>query len=82
LIRFKTWSVKDKPGKHWSQNFRQRWSHRVKVPKPKNIKRSRAIISPKEVCEFFQRMRPNLEGICRGLRSVMTQEWRWWYEVF
>jgi hypothetical protein len=61
----KTRWVEDRPGKHWIRNFRRRWSHRVKVRKPKNIKRSRARVSPEEVRDFFQRMRPNLEGVSR-----------------
>jgi hypothetical protein len=31
-----------RPGKDWVRLFKKRWSHRVKVRKPTNIKRSRA----------------------------------------
>jgi hypothetical protein len=55
--------VDSRPGKDWVRNFRQRWRHRVKVRKPTNIKRSRAKVSPATVRAFFERIRPNLEGI-------------------
>jgi hypothetical protein len=32
----------DDPVKDWLNGFEQRWSHRVKVQKPTNIRRSRA----------------------------------------
>jgi hypothetical protein len=55
--------VDSRPGKDWVRNFRQRWRHRVKVRKPTNIKRSRAKVSPATMRAFFERIRPNLEGI-------------------
>jgi hypothetical protein len=61
----KTMWEDDRPGRHWVRNFRDRWSHRVKVRKPKNIRRSRAKVSPEDVRKFFQRIEPNLEGVRR-----------------
>jgi hypothetical protein len=52
-----------RPGNDWIRNFKRRWSHRVKVKKPCNIKRSRAKVGPEEVRNFFDRLAPNLEGI-------------------
>jgi hypothetical protein len=59
----KTRWEKDQPGQDWIRSFKSRWSHRVKVKKPRNIKRSRAKVSPADVTDFFDRIRPNLEGI-------------------
>jgi hypothetical protein len=53
----------DRPGKEWVRLFQKRWSHRVKIRKPRNIKRSRAAVSPKIIRAFFHRHQPNLEGI-------------------
>jgi hypothetical protein len=52
-----------RPGKHWIRSFQKRWSHRVKVRRPSNIKRSRAQVSPADIRGFFERLGPNLEGI-------------------
>lgn len=52
-----------KPGKDWIRNFQKRWSHMVKVRKPRNIKRSRAKVSPEAIRSFFERLSPNLENI-------------------
>jgi transposase len=52
-----------KPGKDWVDNFRKRWSHRVKVKKPTNIKRSRAAVSPQTIRNFFEHLGPNVEGV-------------------
>jgi hypothetical protein len=38
----KTRWVNDRPAKDWVISFTKRWSHRVKVRKPTNIRRSRA----------------------------------------
>ncbi len=35
----------------------------MKVKKPRNIKRSRAKVSPTDVKDFFERIRPNLVDI-------------------
>lgn len=59
----KTRWVDDRPGKAWVRNFRKRWRHMVRVRKPTNIKRSRARVSPAVVRDFFERIKPNLEGI-------------------
>jgi hypothetical protein len=42
----------DRPGRHWVCNFRNRWSYRVKLRKPKNIKHSQAKVGPDEVRKF------------------------------
>jgi hypothetical protein len=55
--------VDDRPGREWVRLFQKRWSHRVKIRKPRNIKRSRAAVSPKIIRAFFGRLAPNLEGI-------------------
>jgi hypothetical protein len=55
--------VNSRPGVDWIRNFKRRWSHRVKVKKPSNIKRSRAKVSPDDIRSFFDRLAPNLEGI-------------------
>jgi hypothetical protein len=34
--------VNNRPAKDWVRSFKDRWSHRVKVRKPTNIRRSRA----------------------------------------
>jgi hypothetical protein len=52
-----------RPGIDWVRNFKRRWSHRVKLKKPSNIKRRRAQVGPKEVRSFFDRLSSNLEGI-------------------
>ena len=52
-----------RPGKHWVRAFRKRWQHEVKMKKPKNIKRSRAKVSPQVTKDFFKRLAPNLENI-------------------
>lgn len=52
-----------RPGKHWIRSFQKRWSHRVKLRKPTNIKRSRAKVGPAEVKAFFERLGPQLEGV-------------------
>jgi hypothetical protein len=54
-----------RPAKDWVRSFRGRWSHRVKIRKPTNIRRSRAKVSPEEVTAFINRIRPNLEGVPR-----------------
>jgi hypothetical protein len=53
----------DRPGKGWLRKFKKRWSHRVKVRKPTNIKRSRAKVSPDTVRAFHAEIAPNLEGV-------------------
>jgi hypothetical protein len=53
----------DRPGIGWVRKFKQRWSHRVKVRRPTNIKRSRAKISPDTVRAFHAQIAPNLEGV-------------------
>jgi hypothetical protein len=53
----------DRPGREWVRLFQKRWSHRIKIRKPRNIKRSRAQVSPKIVSEFFVRLGPNLQDI-------------------
>jgi hypothetical protein len=35
----------------------------VKVKKPSNIKRSRAKVSPDDIKGFFERLKPNVEGV-------------------
>ena len=55
----------DRPGKDWIKLFKKRWSHRVKVRRPTNIKRSRAKVSPKDLRDFMTRIEPSLEGIPR-----------------
>lgn len=55
--------VDDRPGKDWIRGFQKRWSHRVKIRRPRNIKRSRAAVSPKIIRAFFARLGPNLEGV-------------------
>lgn len=52
-----------RPGKDWVRSFKGRWRHRVKVRRPRNIKRSRAKVSHKDVKEFFERIGPNLKDI-------------------
>jgi hypothetical protein len=52
-----------RPGIHWVHNFKSRWSHRDKVKKPPNIKRSREQVGLEEVQSFFDRLGPNLKGI-------------------
>ncbi len=61
----KTRWCENRPSKDWVANFRRRWRHRVKERKPKNIKRSRAKVSPAAVRAFFEQIRPNLEGVSR-----------------
>jgi hypothetical protein len=53
----------DRPGSDWIRSFKRRWSHRVKVKKPSNIKRTRAKVGPADIRAFFERLRPNLAGI-------------------
>ncbi len=53
----------DSPGYDWIRSFKDRWRHRVKVNKLSNIKRSRAKVSPDDIKEFFERLKPNVEGI-------------------
>jgi transposase-like protein len=52
-----------KPGKEWVRYFRKRWAHKVKVKKPTNIKRSRAMVSPAILKKFFHHLAPNIEGV-------------------
>lgn len=52
-----------KPGTDWVRSFQRRWSHKVKVRKPTNIKRCRAKVSPEIVREYFSNLQPNVEGI-------------------
>lgn len=52
-----------KPGAAWVKNFQRRWSHKVKVKKPTNIKRSRGKVSPTIVRDFITRLTPNVEGV-------------------
>jgi hypothetical protein len=53
----------NRPGYDWIRSFKERWSHRVKVKKPSNIKRSRAKVSPDDIKGFFERLKPNVEGV-------------------
>jgi hypothetical protein len=57
--------VKNRPGKNWIRCFKLRWSHRVKVRRPMNIKRSRAKVSAKDITDFMARVAPNLIGVPR-----------------
>jgi transposase-like protein len=52
-----------KPGKDWIINFQKRWSSEVKLRKPRHIKRSRAQVSPETIRQFFEHLRPNVEGV-------------------
>jgi hypothetical protein len=52
-----------KHGKEWIRYLRKRWVHRVKVKKPTNIKRSRAMVSPLILKKFFNHLAPNIEGV-------------------
>ena len=51
------------PGKDWIKGFKKRWSHEVKVRRPTHIKRARSEVSPAVVEAYFNRLRPNLEGV-------------------
>lgn len=51
------------PGLDWVRLFQQRWSHRVKLKKPTNIKRARAKVSPQIVREYFEHLQPELAGV-------------------
>ncbi|MBM3939120.1 MAG: hypothetical protein FJ333_10790 [Sphingomonadales bacterium] len=51
------------PGKDWCYLFLKRWRGEVKLKRPTNIRRTRSKVSPTIVKEFFQRIRPNLEGV-------------------
>jgi hypothetical protein len=62
-----------RPAKDWVRSFRGRWSHRVKIRKPTNIRRSRAKVSPEEVTAFINRIRPNLEGALDIISSTTTR---------
>ncbi len=53
----------DRPGYDWIRSFDDRWHHRGKVKKLSNIKRSRAKVSPDDIKGFFERLKPNVEGI-------------------
>jgi hypothetical protein len=44
----------DMPGYDWIRSFKERWSHRVKVKRPSNIKRSRAKVSPDDIKGFLR----------------------------
>ncbi len=48
------WS-NNRPGRDWIRSFKSCWSHRIKVKKPSNIKRSRAKVSPDDVRGYFDR---------------------------
>jgi hypothetical protein len=50
-------------GKDWVRNFQKRWRHKVKVRRPRNIKRCRAKVSPQDVRNFFTRLAPNLKDV-------------------
>lgn len=52
-----------KPGKDWCRMFQRRWRGEVKVKRATNIKRSKAQVSPTIVRQFFERIRPRLEGL-------------------
>jgi hypothetical protein len=52
-----------KPGKDWVVSFQKRWSHKVKLRRPRAIKRSRAAVSPQIVRDFFEKLGPNVTGI-------------------
>ncbi len=55
--------VNSMPGKDWIINFQKRWKDQVKLKNPRHIKRSRAQVSPQTICEFFQHLGPNVEGV-------------------
>jgi hypothetical protein len=55
--------VDGRPGKDWIRQFQKRWSHRVKIRKPRNIKRSRAAVSPSIISAFYARLGRNLDGL-------------------
>lgn len=55
--------VNQLPAREWVRLFLKRWSHKIKLRRPKNIKRSRASVSPRIIRDFFTRAAPNLEGI-------------------
>lgn len=52
-----------KPGLDWVRAFQKRWSHRVKLKKPTNIKRSRAKVSPEIIREYMAHLQPELEKV-------------------
>lgn len=52
-----------RPGKEWVRNFQRRWAHRVKVKKPRNIKRSRGNVSPTIIKDFLERLKPQVQGV-------------------
>ncbi len=52
-----------KPGKDWCLGFMKRWKKDIKLKRPRNIKRSRAAVSPSIMTSFHENARPHLEGI-------------------
>jgi hypothetical protein len=46
-------------GKDWIINFKRRWHHKLKLRRPRALKRSRTAVSLKIVWEFFETLRPN-----------------------
>lgn len=51
------------PGLDWIRGFRERWKGEVRLKKPTNIKRSRAMVSPAIIREFMGRLEPNLQDV-------------------
>jgi len=53
----------DRPGREWVRKFLRRWSHEVKLRRPRNIKRCRSEVSPEIVTDFINRLQVNMENI-------------------
>lgn len=51
------------PGKAWIRNFRARWKHVIKLKKPNNIKRCRAMVSPAIIRSYMQHLSKSVEGV-------------------
>jgi hypothetical protein len=59
VTRFKD----NRPGRMWVKGFLARHKERVTIKKPKNIRRSRAAVSPDDIREYHNNLTRELEGI-------------------
>jgi hypothetical protein len=53
----------NRPGRIWVQKFLERHQDRVTIKKPRNIRRSRAAVSPSDIRDYHANLTRELEGI-------------------
>lgn len=59
----KTRFTNNRPGKKWASSFVKRHKDHIVIRKARNIRRSRAAVSPDEIRAYFENLAVELEGI-------------------